>query len=98
MYFLSLENGEIRKSYNTNKMKELFKRLFHRCGENLEYIEGSRWPNTGTTGKGKVWRNYRCSVCGKLYTTSGGSLISIQHPLQNPIKITCGGNFNSEKI
>ena len=77
----------------------MIKRLFHRCGEHLEYIEGSRWPNTGTTGKGKVWRNYRCSVCGKLYTTSGSSLISIQYPLQNPIKITCGGgNFNNEKI
>ena len=32
----------------------IFKRLFHNCGENLEYIEGSRFPETGTTGRGKV--------------------------------------------
>ena len=49
----------------------LLQRLFHRCGENLEYIEGSRFPEAGTTGRGKVWRNYRCAVCGKLYTTRG---------------------------
>lgn len=34
----------------------LFKKLFHRCGEHLEYIEGTRFPETGTTGMGKVWK------------------------------------------
>lgn len=44
---------------------ELFKKLFHHCSDHLEYIEGTRYPETGTTGRGKVWRNYRCTVCGK---------------------------------
>ena len=52
----------------------LFKKLFHRCGEHLEYIEGTRFPETGTTGMGKVWKNYRCTVCGKLYTSCGNDL------------------------
>ena len=72
----------------------LLQRLFHRCGENLEYIEGSRFPETGTTGRGKVWRNYRCKVCGKLYTSCGSELIRIKFPYQTPIKITIGGNYN----
>ena len=37
-----------------NILKRLFHRLFHNCGENLEYIEGSRFPETGVTGRGKV--------------------------------------------
>ena len=36
----------------------LWQRLFHRCGENLEYINGTRFPKTGTTGRDKVWKNY----------------------------------------
>ena len=40
----------------------LFKKLFHHCSDHLEYIEGTRFPKTGTTGRGKVWRNYRCAV------------------------------------
>ena len=72
----------------------LLQRLFHRCGENLEYIEGSRFPETGTTGRGKVWSNYRCTVCGKLYTSCGSELIRIKFPYQTPIKITIGGNYN----
>lgn len=71
----------------------IIQRLFHRCGEHLEYIEGSRFPETGTTGRGKVWRNYRCTVCGKLYTTSGRELIRIKHPLQTPVKVNCGGSL-----
>jgi len=63
----------------------IFKRLFHNCGENLEYIEGSRFPKYGTTGKGKVWKNYRCTVCGKLYTTSGNKLYKISHPYAIPL-------------
>ena len=72
----------------------LLQRLFHRCGENLEYIEGSRFPETGTTGRGKVWRNYRCIVCGKLYTSCGNELIRIKFPHQTPIKMYIGGNYN----
>ena len=72
----------------------LLQRLFHRCGENLEYIEGSRFPETGTTGRGKVWRNYRCKVCGKLYTSCGNELIRIKFPHQTPIKMYIGGNYN----
>ena len=41
----------------------LWQRLFHHCGEHLEYIEGTRFPETGTTDRGKVWKNYRCTVC-----------------------------------
>jgi len=69
-------------------------RLFHRCGENLEYIEGSRFPKTGTTGRGKVWKNYRCNVCGKLYTSCGSKLYRINFPDSNPIKINIGGFHN----
>lgn len=29
----------------------LLQRLFHRCGENLEYIEGLRFIETGTTSR-----------------------------------------------
>ena len=72
----------------------LLQRLFHRCGENLEYIEGSRFPEIGTTGRGKVWRNYRCTVCGKLYTSCGNELIRIKFPHQTPIKMIIGGNYN----
>lgn len=71
----------------------IFKRLFHNCGENLEYIEGSRFPETGVTGRGKVRKNYRCSICGKLYTTSGNKLHKISHPYATPIKIICGGSY-----
>ena len=73
---------------------KFLQRLFHRCGENLEYIEGSRFPETGTTGRGKVWRNYRCKVCGKLYTSCGNELIRIKFPHQTPIKMIIGGNYN----
>lgn len=73
---------------------KFLQRLFHRCGENLEYIEGSRFPETGTTGRGKVWRNYRCTVCGKLYTSCGNELFQIKFPHQTPIKINIGGNYN----
>ena len=69
---------------------KFLQRLFHRCGENLEYIEGSRFPETGTTGRGKVWRNYRCKVCGKLYTSCGNELIRIKFPHQTPIKMIIG--------
>lgn len=65
----------------------IFRRLFHNCRENLEYIEGSRFPETGTTGRGKVWKNYRCTVCGKLYTTSGNKLHRISHPYANPMQL-----------
>ena len=71
----------------------IFKRLFHNCGENLEYIEGSRFPETGVTGRGKVSKNYRCTICGKLYTTSGNKLHKISHPYATPIKIICGGSY-----
>ena len=71
----------------------IFKRLFHNCGENLEYIEGSRFPETGTTGRGKVWKNYRCTICGKLYTTSGNKLYRISYTHATPIKIDCGGSY-----
>ena len=76
-----------------NIFKRLFHRLFHNCGENLEYIEGSRFPETGVTGRGKVWKNYRCSICGKLYTTSRNKLYKISHTYENPIKIICGGSY-----
>ena len=72
----------------------IFKRQFHNCGENLEYIEGSRFPKYGTTGKGKVWKNYRCTVCGKLYTTLGNKLYKISHPYAIPIKINCSQLLN----
>lgn len=32
----------------------LFKNLFHHCRDHLEYIEGTRFPETGTPGRGKV--------------------------------------------
>ena len=64
----------------------LFKKLFHRYGEHLEYIEGTRFPKTGTTGRGKVWRNYRCTVCGKLYTSCGNDIYPIKFPYALPIK------------
>lgn len=73
----------------------ILKRLFHNCGENLEYIEGSRFPETGTTGRGKVWKNYRCTICGKLYTTSGNKLYKISYPYANPIKINCSESLNN---
>lgn len=73
---------------------KILQRIFHRCGENLEYIEGSRFPEKGTTGRGKVWRNYRCTVCGKLYTSCGNELIRIKFPHQTPIKMIIGGNYN----
>lgn len=69
----------------------IIKRLFHRCGEHLEYIEGSRFPKTGTTGRGKVWKNYRCNVCGKLYTSCGEKLSRIKCPDDKPFKIVIGG-------
>lgn len=52
-----------RLSYNCQNRvggvsMKLWQRLFHRCGENLEYIEGTRFPKDGTTGRGKVWKNY----------------------------------------
>ena len=64
----------------------LFKKLFHRRGEHLEYIEGTRFPKTGTTSRGKVWRNYRCAVCGKLYTSCGNNIYPIKFPYALPIK------------
>lgn len=72
----------------------LWKRLFHHCGEHLEYIEGARFPETGTTGRGKVWKNYRCTVCGKLYTSCGNKLCRIEFPYALPIKTIVGGNHN----
>lgn len=69
-------------------------RLFHRCGENLEYIEETRFPKTGMTGKGKVWRNYRCTVCDKLYTSCGNKLYRINFPYATPIKINIGRSNN----
>ena len=39
-----------------------------------------------------VWKNYRCTVCGKLYTTSGNKLHKISHTYESPIKIICGGS------
>ena len=72
----------------------LFKKLFHRCGEHLEYIEGSRFPETGTTGRGKVWKNYRCTVCGKLYTSCGNDIYRIKFPYALPIKTIAGENYN----
>ena len=62
----------------------LLLRLFHRCGENLEYIEGSRFPETGTTGRGKVWKNY---------TSCGNKLHRIKFPDAKPIKINIGGSY-----
>ena len=64
----------------------LFKKLFHQCVDHLEYIEGTRFPGTGIACRGKVWRNYRCSVCGKLYTSSGNGLYRIKLPYASPIK------------
>lgn len=69
----------------------LLTRLFHHCDRNLEYIEGTRFPKTGTTGRGKVWRNYRCSICGKLYTSCGNKIYRINTSYDSPIKINCGG-------
>lgn len=65
---------------------KLWQRLFHHCDENLEYIEDTRFPETGTTGKGKVWKNYRCTVCGKLYTSYGNDIYRIKFPYMLPIK------------
>lgn len=65
---------------------KLLKRLFHQCSENLEYIEGTRFPKTGTTGRGKVWKNYRCTVCGKLYTSCGNDLHRIEFPYALPVR------------
>lgn len=64
----------------------MWQRLLHHCGENLEYIEGTRFPKSGGTNRGKVWRNYRCTVCGKLYTSCGNKLYRISFPYANPIK------------
>ena len=64
----------------------LFKKLFHRCDEHLEYIEGTRFPKTGTTSRGKVWKNYRCDICGKLYTSCGNDIYPIKFPDALPIK------------
>ena len=36
----------------------------------LSYV--SRWPEEGTTGRGKVWKTYCCDKCGKLFLTSNG--------------------------
>lgn len=72
----------------------LWQRLFHRCGEHLEYIEGTRFPKTGTTGIGKVWKNYRCTACGKLYTSCGNKLCRIEFPYESPFKTVVGGNYN----
>lgn len=68
-------------------------RLFHHCAEDLEYIDGSRFPETGTTGNGKVWKNYRCKVCGKLYTSSGYKLHRIKFPDAKPFKDIIGGCY-----
>ena len=73
---------------------KLWQRLFHRCGENLEYIEGTRFPKDGTTGRGKVWKNYKCTVCGKLYTSCGDKLYRISFPGAKPIKINVGDSYN----
>ena len=73
---------------------KLWQRLFHRCGEHLEYIEGTRFPKTGTTSMGKVWKNYRCTVCRKLYTSFGNKLYRIEFPYALPIKTFVGGNHN----
>lgn len=72
----------------------LFIKLFHKCDGNLKYIDGSRFPQTGTTGRGKVWRNYKCNICGKLYTSCGNKLYKINTPFDMPIKINCGGIMN----
>lgn len=69
---------------------KLLKILFHRCSENLEYIEGTRFPKSGETNRSKVWRNYRCTVCGKLYTSCGNKLYRIGFPYTNPIKTIVG--------
>lgn len=69
----------------------MLKRIFHRCENHLDYIDESRFPEHGTTGRGKVWRNYRCSICGKMYTTSGAKLFRINHQFQSPIKMNIGG-------
>ena len=65
---------------------KLWQRLFHRCSENLEYIEGTKFPKDGTTGRGKVWKNYKCIICGKLYTSCGDKLYRIGFPDAKPIK------------
>lgn len=69
---------------------KLLKRLFHRCDENLEYIGGTRFPKSGETNRSKVWRNYRCTVCGKLYTSCGNKLYRINFPYVTPIKTIVG--------
>jgi len=38
-------------------MKKLFKRLFHKCGEHLEYIEGSRLVICGLLNNREVPEN-----------------------------------------
>lgn len=63
---------------------KILERIFHNCNGNLVYIEGSRFPETGTTNGGEVWRNYRCSVCKRLYTTCGSKLHKIYFPQQMP--------------
>ena len=73
---------------------KLWQKLFHHCGEYLEYIEGTGFPKTGTASKGKVWKNYRCTVCGKLYTSCGNDLHRINFPYALPIKIIVGGPCN----
>ena len=73
---------------------KLWQRLFHRCGENLECIEETRFPKDGTTSRGKVWKNYKCTVCGKLYTSCGDKLYRIDFPDAKPIKINVGGFYN----
>ena len=64
----------------------LFKKLFHHCGEHLEYIECTRYPEIGTTGRGKVRRNYRRTTCSKLYTSCGNDIYPIKFPYALPIK------------
>jgi len=76
----------------------IISRLFHKCGEHLEYIEGTRFPEKGTTGLGKVWKNYRCNVCGKMYMSCGNKLHRIQFQDAKPIKMTIGGCTVTKQI
>ena len=75
----------------------ILKKIFHRCGENLEYIQGTRFPKSGTTGLGKVWKNYKCTVCGKLYTSCGNKLHRINFPYASPINKIAGGTITINK-
>lgn len=65
---------------------KLLQRLFHRCSKNLEYIEGTSHLITGTADRDKIWMNYRCIVCGKLYTSCGNGLYRINSPYEGLIK------------